>query len=40
MVPCLIREDIVCDEVDGKVYTYCSKQCAWTLKVEFAAAYE
>jgi propane monooxygenase large subunit len=40
MVPCLIREDIVCDEVDGKVYTYCSKQCAWTHKVAFAAEYE
>jgi len=23
--PCLIREDIVCDEVDGKVFTYCSR---------------
>ena len=40
MVPCLIREDIVCDEVEGKVYTYCSKQCAWTHKVAFAAEYE
>ena len=25
MVPCLIREDFCCDEVDGKMYTYCSE---------------
>ena len=24
LVPCLIREDIVVDEIDGKMYTYCS----------------
>ena len=23
--PCLIREDFCCDEVDGKIYTYCSE---------------
>lgn len=40
MVPCLIREDIVCDEVDGKVYTYCSELCHWTHKTAFAATYE
>ena len=40
MVPCLIRKDICCDEVDGKVYTYCSEQCRWTHKVAFAAEYE
>src|SRR6266568_4183022 len=33
MVPCLIREDFVCDEVDGKMYTYCSEGCRWTHKV-------
>jgi len=40
MVPCLIREEIVCDEVDGKVYTYCSEGCRWTHKTAFAAEYE
>ena len=40
MVPCLIREDFCCDEVDGKTYTYCSEQCRWTHKVAFAAEYE
>jgi propane monooxygenase large subunit len=40
MVPCLIREDFVCDEVDGKLYTYCSEGCRWTHKVAFAAEYE
>jgi propane monooxygenase large subunit len=40
MVPCLIREDFVCDEVDGKIYTYCSEGCRWTHKVGFAAEYE
>jgi hypothetical protein len=38
MVPCLIREDFVCDEVDGKMYTYCSEGCRWTHKVAFGAA--
>jgi propane monooxygenase large subunit len=40
MVPCLIREDFCCDEVDGKLYTYCSEGCRWTHKVAFAAEYE
>jgi propane monooxygenase large subunit len=40
MVPCLIREDFVCDEVDGQMYTYCSEGCRWTHKVAFAAEYE
>ena len=39
MVPCLIREDFVCDEVDGQ-YTYCSEICRWTHKTAFAAEYE
>ena len=39
MVPCLIREDFVVDEVDGEIYTYCSEVCRWTHKVAFAAEY-
>ncbi len=35
MVPCLIREDTVMDEVDGQVRTYCSETCHWTDKVAF-----
>ncbi|MCY0909583.1 MAG: aromatic/alkene/methane monooxygenase hydroxylase/oxygenase subunit alpha [Sulfobacillus thermotolerans] len=40
LVPCLIREDMVVDEVDGQLYTYCSEQCRWTHKVAFASEYE
>jgi propane 2-monooxygenase large subunit len=40
MVPCLIREDFVVDEVDGELYTYCSELCRWTHKHAFAAEYE
>jgi propane 2-monooxygenase large subunit len=40
MVPCLIREDFVVDEVDGELYTYCSDLCRWTHKYAFAAEYE
>lgn len=40
MVPCLIREDFVVDEVDGELYTYCSELCRWTHKSAFAAEYE
>ena len=40
LVPCLIREDFVCDEVDGQIYTYCSDICRWTHKTAFAAEYE
>jgi propane monooxygenase large subunit len=40
MVPCLIREDFVVDEVDGELYTYCSDLCRWTHKTAFAAEYE
>ncbi|WP_017727839.1 methane monooxygenase [Halalkalibacterium ligniniphilum] len=39
MVPCVIREDFVVDEVDGELYTYCSEQCRWTHKVAFADNY-
>ncbi len=40
MVPCLIREDTVIDEVDGQVRTYCSETCHWTDKVAFRPEYE
>ena len=40
MVPALIREDFCYDEVDGKIYTYCSEVCRWTHKVAFAAEFE
>lgn len=40
MVPCLIHEDFVVDEVDGELYTYCSDLCRWTHKYGFAAEYE
>lgn len=39
LVPCLIREDFVVDEVDGELYTYCSDQCRWTHKVAFQGQY-
>lgn len=40
MVPALIREEFCYDEVDGKVYTYCSEECRWTHKQAFAAEYQ
>ena len=40
MVPCLIREDTVVDEVDGQVRTYCSETCHWTDKVAFRPEYK
>ena len=40
LVPCLIREDFVCDEVDGQIYTYCSEVCRWTHKSAFANEYQ
>ena len=40
MVPCLIREDMVVDEVDGQVRTYCSETCHWTDSVAFRPEYE
>ena len=39
MVPCLIREDMVVDEVDGQVRTYCSETCHWTDAVAFRPDY-
>lgn len=40
MVPCLIREDMVVDKVDGQWRTYCSKHCHWTDKVAFRPEYK
>ena len=40
MVPCLIREDIVMEEVDGQARTYCSETCAWTDTTAFRPEYE
>jgi propane monooxygenase large subunit len=40
MVPCLIREEFCTDEVDGKLYTYCSEECRWTHKAAFAKEYQ
>jgi propane monooxygenase large subunit len=39
MVPCLIREDTIVDEVDGQVRTYCSETCHWTDTVAFRGDY-
>ena len=30
MVPCLVREDMVIDKVDGQWRTYCHEMCRWT----------
>ncbi|MDY6807860.1 methane monooxygenase [Gordonia sp. HNM0687] len=40
MVPCLIREDMVTDKVDGQWRTYCSETCAWTDTTAFRGEYE
>lgn len=40
MCPCVIREQFCVDEVDGKLYTYCSELCRWTHKVAFSGEYE
>ena len=39
MVPCLIREDFVFDEVDGQIYTYCSDIAAGPTRSAFGAEY-
>jgi propane monooxygenase large subunit len=39
MVPCLIREDLVVDKVDGEWRSYCSATCHWTDKVAFRPEY-
>jgi propane monooxygenase large subunit len=40
MVPCLVREDMVMDEVDNQVRTYCSEPCWWTDKIVFRPEFE
>jgi propane monooxygenase large subunit len=40
MVPAMIREDMVVDEVDGQVRTYCSETCHWTDAVAFRGEYK
>ncbi|MCA1219597.1 methane monooxygenase [Streptomyces sp. 8L] len=40
MVPCLVREDMVVDKVDGQWRTYCSETCAWTDTTAFRPEYE
>jgi propane monooxygenase large subunit len=39
MVPCLIREDMVVDRIDGHWRTYCSAACHWTDTVAFRPEY-
>jgi len=39
MVPCLIREDLVVDRIDGQWRTYCSAACHWTDTVAFRPEY-
>lgn len=40
MVPCLIRQDMVVDKVDGQWKTYCSETCHWTDAVAFRPTYQ
>ncbi|MEW9672733.1 aromatic/alkene/methane monooxygenase hydroxylase/oxygenase subunit alpha [Ammoniphilus sp. 3BR4] len=40
LVPVVIREDLVVDEVNGELHTYCSEQCCWTHKVAFQDTYK
>ena len=40
MVPCLVREDMVMDEVDNQIRTYCSEPCWWTDKYAFRPEFE
>jgi propane monooxygenase large subunit len=40
MVPCLVREDMVMEEVDGVVRTYCHEVCAWTDTTAFRPIYQ
>ena len=40
MVPCLVREDMVMDKVDGQWRTYCHEACRWTDAVAFRPTYE
>ena len=40
MVPCLVREDMVMDQVDGQWRTYCHEVCHWTDKTAFRPTYQ
>ena len=40
MVPCMIREDMVMDQVDGQWRTYCSEPCHWTDATAFRPTYQ
>jgi propane monooxygenase large subunit len=40
MVPCLVREDMVMDQVDGQWRTYCSEPCHWTDATAFRPTYQ
>jgi len=39
-VPCLIREDFVCDEVDGRCTPIARKGCRWTPQGGICRRYE
>ncbi len=38
--PIAVREDIIVDEVNGEIQTYCSEQCHWVHKYAFQDTYE
>jgi len=40
MVPCLVREDMVVDKVDGQWRTYCHEACRWTDAEAFRPTYQ
>ena len=40
MVPCLVREDMVMQEVDGQWRTYCHEVCRWTDAEAFRPVYQ
>jgi propane monooxygenase large subunit len=40
MVPCLVREDMVIDQVDGQWRTYCHEECRWTDAVAFRPTFQ
>ena len=40
LVPCLIREDIVTDEIDGKLHTFAHELDRWTAVEAFAGEYQ
>jgi propane monooxygenase large subunit len=40
MVPCLVREDMVIDKVDGQWRTYCHEMCRWTDAEAFRPTFQ